>query len=111
MLWISEGLPGSTHDLTARHHQVIAAATAAEIITLADKGYQGDGGTVTTPIKRKALTDGQRHVSSLINRRRGPGERPFATVKAWKIFTKVRCCSHRIGPMAQAILTLQVGPK
>lgn len=110
LLWISGGLPGSTHDLTAaRCHNVITVTSTAEIQTLADKGYQGAGGTITTPIKGKDLTDGQRHVNSLINRRRGPGERAFATLKIWKIFAKVRCCPHRIGPMAQAILALQRG--
>lgn len=111
LLWISGGLPGSVHDLAAaRHHQVIGTVTTAEIITLGDKGYQGAGGTVTTPIKGKDLTDGQRHVNSLINRRRGPGERAFATLKTWKILAKVRCCPHRVGPLAHAILTLQLGP-
>lgn len=111
LLWISDGLPGSTHDLTAaRVHQVITIAAAADLVVLADKGYQGAGGTVTTPIKGKDLTDGQRHYNSLINRRRGLGERAFATLKNWKIFAKVRCCPHRIGPMAQAVLTLQLGP-
>ena len=105
LLWISDGLPGSVHDLTAaRAHDVIAVTALAEIQALADKGYQGAGGTITTPIKGRKLTVGQRHVNSLINRRRGPGERAFATLKAWKIFTKIRCCPHRVGPMAQAIL-------
>jgi hypothetical protein len=111
LLWVSDGLPGSVHDLTAaRTHGVITAVTAAEIHTLADKGYQGAGGTVTTPIKGKNLSAGQRHVNNLISRRRGPGERAFATLKSWKILTKVRCCPHRIGPMARAILTLERYP-
>jgi DDE superfamily endonuclease len=104
-------LSGSVHDLTAaRAHGVITATAIAEIQTLADKGYQGAGGTITTPIKGRNLTAGQRHVNSLINRRRGPGERAFATLKAWKILTRVRCCPHRVGPMAQAVLSLQHGP-
>jgi DDE superfamily endonuclease/Helix-turn-helix of DDE superfamily endonuclease len=112
LLWVSGGLPGSVHDLTAaRAHGVIDATAGAEIQTLADKGYQGAGGTITTPVKGRNLTAGQRHVNWLINRRRGPGERAFATLKAWKIFSKVRCCPHRIGPMAQAVLTLQHGPE
>jgi hypothetical protein len=52
MLWISDGLPGSVHDLTAaRADGIIDAITAAEIQTLADKDYQGAGDTFTTPIK------------------------------------------------------------
>jgi hypothetical protein len=112
LLWISDGLPGSVHDLTAaRAHGIVTATAAAQIQTLADKGYQGAGGTFTTPFKGKKLTAGQRHVNSLINRRRGPGERAFATLKAWKIFAKVRCCPHRIAPMARAVLALQHGPE
>jgi DDE superfamily endonuclease/Helix-turn-helix of DDE superfamily endonuclease len=108
LLWISGGLPGSVHDLkAARTHGIIKATAMAEIQTLGDKGYQGAGGSIATPFKGRNLTDGQRHVNSLINRRRGPGERGFATLKAWKIFTKVRCCPHRIGPMAQAVLALE----
>ena len=42
LAWISDGLPGSTHDLTAaRTHGVIAGAVRAEVDLLADKGYQG----------------------------------------------------------------------
>jgi hypothetical protein len=60
LLWTSDGLPGSVHDLTAaRAHGVIIATAAAEIQTLADKGYQGAGGTTTTPIKGRNLTAGQ----------------------------------------------------
>ena len=106
--WISDGLPGSVHDLSAaRVHGIITATATAEIHTLADKGYQGAGGTISTPFKGRNLTAGQRHVNSLINRRRGPGERGFATLKAWKIFTRVRCCPRRVGPMAQAVLALE----
>ena len=51
--WISAALPGSTHDLTAaREHGIVDALTEQDVMTFADKGYQGAGGTVRTPFKR-----------------------------------------------------------
>lgn len=47
-------LPGSTHDLTAaRTHGIIDAVTNADVMTFADKGYQGAHGSVRTPFKRR----------------------------------------------------------
>jgi hypothetical protein len=40
--WVSAALPGSTHDLTAaREHGLVQALTTDEVMTFADKGYQG----------------------------------------------------------------------
>ena len=54
-LWISDELPGSTHDLTAAHeHGATAAlyATAARgLPTLADKGYRASASGSTPPSK------------------------------------------------------------
>jgi hypothetical protein len=112
LAWISDGVPGSTHDLTAaRVHDVITAAARAEVQLLADKGYQGAGGTVTTPHKGRKLTKEQKAHNCMVNSVRGPGERGFATLKAWRIFTKVRCCPQRVAPLAQAVLTLELGPQ
>src|SRR5437773_6686222 len=61
LVWISDGLPGSTHDLTAaRTHTVITTAAHADVELYADKGYQGAGGTVTTPHKRRNLSRDQK---------------------------------------------------
>ena len=39
LIWICDGLPGSTHDLTAtRHHMILTAAAAAELYLYPDKG-------------------------------------------------------------------------
>jgi hypothetical protein len=44
---------GSVHDLTAaRTHGIIDALTSNEVMTFADKGYQGARGSVRTPFKR-----------------------------------------------------------
>jgi hypothetical protein len=53
LVWASAALPGSAHDLTAaRTHGIIAALTNADVMTFADKAYQGAGGSVRTPFKR-----------------------------------------------------------
>jgi hypothetical protein len=33
----------------------------------------------------------------MVNSIRGPGERGFATLKAWRVLVKVRACPQRIG--------------
>jgi hypothetical protein len=112
LMWISDGLPGSTHDLTAaRTHDIIRSATRADVQLLADKGYQGAGGTVTSPHKGRNLTKAQKAHNRMVNSLRGPGERGFATLKTWRIFTKIRCCPQRVGALAQAALTLELGPE
>jgi hypothetical protein len=93
LVWISDGLPGSTHDLTAaRIHHIIRSAARAAVELLADKAYQGAGGTVTSPHKGRKLTKAQKAHNRMVNSVRGPGERGFATLKAWRILTKVRSC-------------------
>jgi DDE superfamily endonuclease len=37
---------------------------------------------------------------------RARGERAIATLKTWKILTKLRCCSRRAISLVQAILVL-----
>ncbi|BCB86995.1 transposase family protein [Phytohabitans suffuscus] len=112
LVWISDGLPGSTHDLTAaRTHAVITTAQRADLELLADKGYQGAGGTLVVPHKGRKLTKAQKAHNRMVNSVRGPGERGFATLKAWRILTKVRCCPQRVGTLAKAILTLELGPE
>jgi hypothetical protein len=78
---------------------------------LADKGYQGAGGTVTSPHKGRNLTKAQKAHNRMVNSVRGPGERGFAILKTWPIFTKVRCCPQRVGTLARAVLTLELGPE
>ena len=74
-----------------------------------DKGYQGAGGTTTGPFKGRKLTAAQKAHNRMVNSVRGPGERGFAVLKTWRIFTKVRCCPQRVAPMAKAALVLEGG--
>ncbi len=53
-MWAWPALPGAVHDLTAaRTHGLIGALTSGEVMTFADKAYQGAGGTIWTPFKRQ----------------------------------------------------------
>jgi DDE superfamily endonuclease/Helix-turn-helix of DDE superfamily endonuclease len=111
LVWASPALPGATHDLTAaRAHGLIDALTAADVMTFADKGYQGAGGTVRTPFKRHhqrpPLSRRQKAVNRSHARIRGIGERAVATLKGWKILIKLRCCPRRATAIVQAILVL-----
>lgn len=55
-MWASPALPGATHDLSAaREPGVIDALNSTGVLVLADKAYQGAGGTVRTPFKRHPL--------------------------------------------------------
>lgn len=111
LVWASPALPGSIHDLTAaRTHGIIDALTSADVMTFADKGYQGAHGSVRTPFKRRRfrpkLSRRQKAVNRTNAKIRARGERAIATLKAWKILNKLRCCPRRATPIVQAILVL-----
>ncbi|MFG3601617.1 transposase family protein [Micromonospora chersina] len=111
LVWASPALPGSVHDLTAaRTHGIIEALTRADVMTFADKGYQGARGSVRTPFKRRRfrpkLSRRQKAVNRTHAKIRARGERAIATLKTWKILTKLRCCPRRATPIVQAILVL-----
>jgi DDE superfamily endonuclease len=111
LVWASAALPGSAHDLTAaRTHGIIAALTNTDVMTFAHKAYQGAGGSVRTPFKRHRyrpkLSRRQKAVNKAQARIRCRGERAVATLKTWKILTKLRCSPSRTTAMVQAILVL-----
>lgn len=91
-------------------HGLIDALTAHGAKVLADKGYQGAGGTIRTPFKRHRhrarLSRRQRAVNRAHARVRGIDERAVATLKSWRILTKLRCCPRRATAMVQAITVL-----
>lgn len=113
LAWASPALPGAVHDVTAaRKIGLIDALTGAGVTTFADKGYQGAGGAIRTPFKRHRhrpwLSRGQRDVNRSHAHIRAIGERAVATLKTWKVLTKLRCCPHRATALVQAILVLQL---
>jgi hypothetical protein len=111
LVWASAALPGAVHDLTAaRTHGLIDALTSAHVLTFADTGYQGAGGSVRTPFKRHRyrpkLSRRQRAVNRGHARLRARGERAIAPLKTWKVLAKLRCCPRRATAIVQAILVL-----
>ncbi|WBB82118.1 transposase family protein [Micromonospora sp. WMMD882] len=111
LVWASPALPGAVHDLTAaRTVGLIDALASRNVMTFADKGYQGAGGTIRTPFKRHRhrprLSRRQKTVNRGHARIRAVGERAVATLKTWKILTKLRCCPRRAITIVQAILVL-----
>jgi len=89
LVWASQALPGSAHDLTAaRTHDIIDALTSANVMTFADKAFQGAGGTIRPPFKRHRyrpkLSRRQKAVNRSHARVRARGERAVAILKTWK---------------------------
>ncbi len=83
--WVSDPLPGSTHDVIALDtHDVLTGLDPTQIV--ADKGYVGRG--LLTPTKRLAnspLTDSQKTTNRDINQIRWIIEQTIAHFKTWKI--------------------------
>ena len=95
-LWVSDVMPGSTHDLTAARELVLAIAWhyTADMPILADGGYDGAGCGVLTPVPQR--TDGiPLHVNAhtynkLLRGLRCLGERGFAVLtERWKALEHV----------------------
>ncbi|GAB3836179.1 transposase family protein [Dactylosporangium cerinum] len=109
LIWISPALPGAVHDLkAARTHGIIAALTKAAVATFADKAYRGAGPVVAVPFYGRNLPKRMRECNSAHAKVRAIGERAIATVKTWKILTKLHCCPQRATPILAAILFLQL---
>mgnify|MGYP002623369019 CR=1 FL=1 len=112
LVWASPALPGAVHDLTAaRAHRVITAAARAGMEPLADKGYQGAGGSVTTPHQGRGLTRRQRA-------HKPDGQQPARTgragVRDLEGVAGVRPgppLPRWVGPMAKADLALELTSK
>lgn len=83
-------MPGATHDLTAAR---VTGLTTAGMMTFADRGYQGAGGSIRTPFKghrlRPPLSRHQRSVNRAHARIRACGERAVATLKTWKVLARL----------------------
>jgi hypothetical protein len=86
-------------------------ATIDLLATYADAAYQAAGPTIAAPYRRRPrpLPRNQKIVNRNRNhaRNRAPGERAMATLKTWKILTKLRCCTRRATPIIAAITVLQ----
>jgi hypothetical protein len=109
LIWASPALPGAVHDLTAaRTHSIISALTTVQVRVWADKG--GAGGTVTVSYRGRwsTLSQGKRAVNRAHAKFRVLGEQANAMLKGWHLLRKLRCSTHRITAIVQAVLSLHL---
>jgi DDE superfamily endonuclease len=90
-LWVSDVLPGSTHDLIAAREHVLPQARPYlnDLPFLADSGYEGAGAGVHVPVKKPAgageLDPDTKTRNSLLRSLRYQGERGFALMsQRWR---------------------------
>lgn len=111
-VYVCDVQPGSTHDITAARRTGVLGALywAAAVLglpTLADKGYDGAGIGVHTPVKGAHLHPDNAARNELLTCLRAEGERGNAILKTrWKALTRIRLCPRRIGVIAAAALVL-----
>ena len=109
---VSDVQPGSMHDLAAaRATGFLAALHAAAAVlglpALADKGYDGAGIGIHTPVKGGNLAPSSACRNQLLSRLRAEGERGIALLKTrWKALRRIRLCPQRIGAIVAAALVL-----
>jgi len=108
LIWASRALPGSVHDVkAARRHRLVHALTGYAVPVLADRGYQGAGGTVRVPFRGRDLPAGPAAVNTCHARLRAPGERVAATLKTGRLLRRLRCCPQRGTALVATILTVE----
>lgn len=86
-VYISDPLPGSTHDKTAFDTTPVAEIVRASGGGIGDKGYQGSG--LVTPRKKPKggeLSKRDKESNRAISALRAPVERLVAHFKSWRIF-------------------------
>ena len=109
-VWSSEVEPGSVHDITAARAHCLGAlykAAADGLPTLADKGYEGAGIGVHSPVKGRDLAVGNRSYNMLLTAVRAIGERANAELKErWRCLRRIRLCPYRIGQIVAAAIVL-----
>ncbi|MEO3876804.1 transposase family protein, partial [Nonomuraea sp. B12E4] len=110
-IWISDPLPGSTHDIIAAREQVLATIRPylKDLPLLADSGYEGAGLGVYVPVKRPAgggeLDVDTRTRNALLRGLRCLGERGFALLEQrWRTLQHLTLSPSRIGDVARAAL-------
>jgi hypothetical protein len=112
-LWVSDVLPGSTHDLTAAREHVLPQARPylKDLPVLADSGYEGAGAGVHVPVKKPAgggeLDPDTKTRNALLRSLRYQGERGFALMsQRWQTLQRVMLSPGKIGDIAKAALVL-----
>ena len=112
-LWVSDVLPGSTHDLTAARDLVLLEARPylKDLPILADSGYEGAGAGVHVPVKKpaggKELDPDTKTRNALLRSLRYQGERGFALMsQRWRALQRVMVSPTTIGDIAKSVLVL-----
>jgi DDE superfamily endonuclease len=111
-LWVSDVLPGSTHDLTAARELVLPQARPylKDMPILADSGYEGAGADVLTPVKKPRageLDIDTKTRNALLRSLRYQGERGFAPMsQRWRTMQHVMVSPTTIGDTAKSVLVL-----
>lgn len=111
-LWVSDVLPGSTHDLTAAREHVLPQARPylKDLPLLADSGYEGAGAGVHVPVKkppRGDLDPDTQTRNALLRSLRYQGERGFALMsQRWRTLQRVMLSPGKIGDITKAALVL-----
>ena len=111
-LWVSDVLPGSTHDLTAARELVLPGARPylKDLPFLADSGYEGAGAGVQVPVKKPArgeLDINTKTRNALLRSLRYQGERGFALMsQRWRVLQHVMLSPTTIGDIAKSVLVL-----
>lgn len=111
-LWVSDVLPGSTHDLTAARELVLPESWPylKDMPILADSGYEGAGIGVLVPVKKPRsgeLDIDTKTRNALLRSLRYQGERGFALMsQRWRALQHVMVSPTTIGDIAKAVLVL-----
>jgi hypothetical protein len=111
-LWVSDVLPGSTHDLTAARQHVLPGVRPylKDLPVLVDSGYEGAGAGMHVPVKKPVggdLDPDARTRNALLRSLRYQGERGFALMsQRWRTLQRVMLSPGTIGDVAGAALVL-----
>ena len=111
-LWVSDVLPGSTHDVTAARELVLPGARPylKDLPFLADSGYEGAGPGVLVPVRRPRrgeLDINARTRNALLRSLRYQGERGFTLMsQRRRTLQRVMLSPGTIGDVAKAALVL-----
>ena len=109
-VWSSPVEPGSVHDIASARAHCLGAlykSAADGVPTLADKGYEGAGIGVHTPIKGRNLDVESQSYNMLLTAMRAIGERANAELKQrWRCLRRIRLCPTRIGTIVAAAIVL-----
>lgn len=111
-LWVSDALPGSTHDITAARELVLPGLRPwlTRFPCLADSAYEGGGAGILFPVKDPAdgELDADAKTRNMLQRgQRFQGERGFSLVKErWRVLKHVTVDPGSIGDIAKAALVL-----